>query len=147
MRIEIFRLFVVSIFLFGFSPKLWAIDPKLCGQDSVQTIWDLSTNKNELKFRAKYRHQNSPFCEISIEGHNAEILLLDEKKEVVRALQTYLPMNFNQDFIKGKKMSGSSESLESVTVQMRFVDDEKFKTVKFIKIIQPDGKVYGPEAF
>jgi hypothetical protein len=131
--------------IFAQTP-LQAQAEKLCGPHSVQTVWLLSPQKSELKLKAKKLQKNSPFCEISVDGSNAEVFLLDSKKVPVRSYRTFISMDINQDFKSGSKEAGTFDSLASVVVQLRFVDNEEFKTVKFVKVTQPNGKIYGPVA-
>jgi hypothetical protein len=119
---------------------------EVCG-GTFQSFWQIEFNSNSLLLKAFYRHPESRFCEISMtQSPNAEVLILDSSKDIIRKFNTYIPVKTYQDVMANNRLSGSVRSLKSPIIQIKFADDLAFKKAKFIKIVFTDGSIYGPSS-
>ena len=121
-----------------FAFPLFAIaKSQVCG-GMVTTLWNVDFAKKQLRLRLIRKNQSEKFCEFSmLKGGNASVQILDMHQKLVREIKTFIPVFSENDGIKKK----------SPATRLRFANDSEFARAKFIKVILPNGDVYGPAPF
>ena len=118
-----------------------------CGP-TLQTFWQIDIQEKILVLKGKYRHPQEEYCERSMTASpNAQVVILDRSKNILRKFKTFLPMQLFEDrnrHHKSQALYGRVKELVNPVVQIKFSDDQGFKKAKYIVIVFENGNSYGP---